>query len=110
MKDVDATVYPHGFAPETVQPSLVADRIQVLDKTGEYLVRVCFVEVDESDTFGSCVNACDDALNIDFLASVFGSLRRLDRVDRQRCRSHRKENGENQKDAERIADGYFIFQ
>ena len=85
-----------GFALETVQPSLIADCAQVLNKSGKYLVRVCFAKIDEAGTFWRCVNAGNYALDIDFLASVFGSLRWLNCVYRQHCRSHRKKNGEDQ--------------
>ena len=79
-----------GFAFETIQPSLVADRAQVLNKAGENLVRVRFVEIDEGGTFWRCVNAGGNSLNNYFLASVFGSLRWGDGINRQCCRSHRK--------------------
>jgi hypothetical protein len=81
--DVDPAMNSDGFSFQPVQPSLVTDRAQVRNKAGKYLVRVCFVQIDEGDAFRSCMNAGDNSLNIDLLAGVFRSVRGLNCVDRE---------------------------
>ncbi len=47
---------------KAVQPGLITDRAQVLNKAGENLVRVRLAEVDESNTFWRCLNAGNHSL------------------------------------------------
>src|SRR5258708_445332 len=108
--NVDPTVDSDGLAFETVQPSLIADCAQVLNKSGKHLVRVCLAEIDKGDTFWRCMDAGNYALNVDFLASVFRSFSRLNCIYRQHCRSHRKKNGENQEKERFHFVGFRKFQ
>jgi hypothetical protein len=59
--DVDPAMDLDGFALETVQPSLIADCAQVLNKSGKYLVRVRLVEIDESGTFNPVTSPASTA-------------------------------------------------
>ena len=70
---------------KAVQPGLITDRAQVLNKAGENLMRVRLAEVDESNTFWRCMNAGNHSLNINLLAGVLGGLRWSDGVGRQCC-------------------------
>jgi hypothetical protein len=81
--DVDASVDPYRLSLQTVQPSLVADRAQVLNKAGKYLMRVRLAQIDESDTLWSSVNAGNHSLNIDLLAGVLNRLGRFDGIGRK---------------------------
>lgn len=81
--NIDSTPDSDGFSFQPVQPSLVADGAQVRNKAGENLMWIRFTEVNESDTLRRSVNASDQSFNVDLLACVFRSVRRLNSVDRE---------------------------